>query len=96
MGTFETGQLPSELEAPAFALAVGVTSDIVSSPLGYHVLRVDARTAAREQPFEECAAQIRAQLLRERSDQSVRAFVAQLLSRAKVNHEIALRLDHES
>ncbi len=96
MGTFEPGQLPSELEAPAFALAVGGTSDIIATPLGYHVLRVDARSVAREEPFEECSARVRAQLVREKTEHAVRAFVADLMSRAKVNHETALRLDPQS
>jgi peptidyl-prolyl cis-trans isomerase C len=93
MGNFEAGELPAELETAAFNLPVGATSEIIPTPLGYHVLRVDARSEAREEPFEECGPRIRAQLVRARVDESHRAFVAQLLSRAKVNHEIALRLD---
>ena len=95
MGTFEPGQLPAELEGPAFGIPIAATSEIIPTPLGYHVLRVDARSEAREEPFEECAPRIRAQLLRQKVDESHRAFVAELLSRAKVNHEIALRLDHK-
>jgi parvulin-like peptidyl-prolyl isomerase len=96
MGTFEPGQLPSELETPAFALTVGATSEIVSSPLGYHVLRADARTVAREQSFEESAPRIRALLLREKTDVSVRTFIGQLLARAKVDHESALSSNRPS
>ena len=47
MGTFARGQLPAELEAAAFALPAGGTSDIVATSLGYHVLRVEARQEAR-------------------------------------------------
>jgi hypothetical protein len=90
MGTFEPGQLPSDLEAPAFALASGATSDIIRSPLGFHVLRVEERQPAREHSLEESAPRIRNQLFREKTAQSVRVFVQQLLSRAKVNHEAAL------
>ena len=51
MGTLRARQLPPELEAAAFALAAGATSDVVQTPLGYHVLRVDARAArARAEP----------------------------------------------
>lgn len=90
MGTFEPGQLPPELEAPAFALGVGGTSDIVRSPLGFHVLRVEARQPAREEPLEAAGERIRSKLQQEKTAQAVRAYVQQLLSRAKVNHEGAL------
>jgi parvulin-like peptidyl-prolyl isomerase len=90
MGTFERGQLPSELENAAFVLPAGGTSDIVRSPLGFHVLRVEARQAAREESLEEIGTRIRTQLQREKTAQALRAFVQQLLSRAKVNHEVAL------
>jgi peptidyl-prolyl cis-trans isomerase C len=96
MGTFEPGQLPSELESAAFTLPVGATSEAIHSALGYHLLRIDARAAEHEETLAECAGRVRAQLERAQTEQSVRTFVQQLMSRAKVNHEIALRLDHRS
>lgn len=91
MGSFERGQLPQELEEEAFALAPGGTSQPIQTSLGYHVLRVDSRQPARELSLEEARGWIRERLSRERADAAVRAFVAGLLSRAKVNHEAAQR-----
>lgn len=96
MGTFEPGQLPSELDAAVFSLPAGATSEVIHSPLGYHLLRVDALSPQGDDTLPECAPRIRATLRRARSDQAVRAFVQQLMSRAKVNYEIALRLDRRS
>lgn len=90
MGTFERGQLPKELEEVAFRLAPGRTSQPLQTSLGYHVLRVDSRQPARDLPLEEARGWIRERLIRERTDAAARAFVAGLLSRAKVNHEAAL------
>jgi peptidyl-prolyl cis-trans isomerase C len=89
MGKFSRGQLPPELEAVAFALAPGGTSEPVKSPLGYHVLRVEAREAARDRTLEECHGEIRALLQRDKADQAARAFVRGLLAQAKVNYEAA-------
>jgi parvulin-like peptidyl-prolyl isomerase len=89
MGTFAKGQLPAELEAAAFALPAGGTSDVVESSLGYHVLRVEAREAAREPTLAEARGRIRTQLSRQKADRSVRQFVLGLMARAKVNHEAA-------
>jgi peptidyl-prolyl cis-trans isomerase C len=91
MGVFEPGQLPPELEAVAFALGEGGTSDPVESPLGYHVLRVDSRQDARAPSFEEARAAIQEELERKRRGEAERAFVAGVMARAKVNHAAALR-----
>ena len=91
MGTFERGQLPPELEAAAFALPEGATSEPVATPLGYHVLKVESRQPAREIPFEEARERIRDRLAREKRAAAERAFVAEVMARAKVNHEAALR-----
>jgi parvulin-like peptidyl-prolyl isomerase len=88
MGPFSRGQLPQELEGPAFSLAVGAIGE-VTTPLGYHVLKVEARQPAREASLDDARPGIRARLAREKSDLRVRQFVGELLSRAKVNHEAA-------
>jgi parvulin-like peptidyl-prolyl isomerase len=89
MGVFSPGQLPPDLEAPAFALPAGGMSGVVRTPLGYHILRVDERTAARRLSIDDAESRIRATLLRESSDRKVRRFVSELLARAKVNHAAA-------
>ncbi len=91
MGSFERGQLPPELEAAAFDLPEGGTSEPIATPLGYHVLRVESRQAAREIPLEEAREGIRDRLARAKRDAAERAFVADVMARAKVNHEAALR-----
>jgi peptidyl-prolyl cis-trans isomerase C len=91
MGRFERGQLPVELEAAAFTLPEGATSEPVETALGYHVLRVESRQQAREPTVEEARERIRARLARERAAEAERRFVAEVLARAKVNHEAALR-----
>ena len=91
MGVFERGQLPAELEPPAFTLPDGGTSEPVESPLGYHVLRVDSRQAATTPSFEEASAEIRDRLARERRAAAERAYVAGVMARSKVNHAAALR-----
>jgi peptidyl-prolyl cis-trans isomerase C len=89
MGSFSAGQLPPELEAAAFALKPGETSGIVVTPLGQHVLRLEARTAARALSPEEARDRVRALLLDRKSALAQRDIVAGLMARAKVNHEAA-------
>lgn len=87
MGAFARGELPPDLEKAAFALEQGVTSEIVSTPLGHHVLRVDERVPARPATLEECRTRVEPKLKRGKADRAVREFVRTVLARAKVNHE---------
>lgn len=89
MGTFARGQLPTELEAAAFELQVGRPGEPVQTALGYHVLRVEARSPGRERSLEECRAELARALLRQKSEAAQAALVKSLLRRAKVNHEAA-------
>jgi parvulin-like peptidyl-prolyl isomerase len=89
MGTFSRGQLPTELETAAFGLAEGRPSEPVETPLGYHVLRVDARRPGRERSLDECRAEIERDLIRQKSEAAQAALIEGLLGRAKVNHEAA-------
>jgi peptidyl-prolyl cis-trans isomerase C len=89
MGSFARGQLPAELEERAFSLAVGATSGVIESPLGFHILRVESREPERRLGLDECRERIRAKLQRQRADRGVREFVRGLMARAKVNHEAA-------
>jgi len=91
MGSFERGQLPPELEAVAFALPEGATSEPVETGLGYHVLRVESRQPARAPTLDEARVRIRAHLASAKRAEAERAFVAEVLARAKVNNEAALR-----
>jgi len=91
MGSFARGQLPPELEAAAFALPEGGTSDPVQTSLGYHVLRVESRQQGRPITLDEAREGIRNRLVREKRGAAERTFVAEILARAKVNHEAALR-----
>jgi peptidyl-prolyl cis-trans isomerase C len=96
MGRFERGQLPPELEAVAFAQPEGGASEPVQTALGYHVLRVESRQQAREPSLDEAREWIRDRIARAKRTEAERAFVAEVLARAKVNHEAALRSSRPS
>ena len=87
MGTFARGELPPPLEKAAFDLDPGVTSEIVSTPLGHHVMRVEERLPARPATLEECRTRVEPSLKRGKADRAVREFVRSVMARAKVNHE---------
>lgn len=91
MGTFARGQLPEELEDAAFGLAPGEVGPVVATVLGYHVLRVDARSPALRLSLEECRPRLRKSLETTQRERAQREYLRGLWARAKVNHEVASR-----
>lgn len=66
MGIIEKGKALPELETVLFIMAEGETSDIVKTPFGYHILRVDKIFPVSFKPFEEEKDNIKVTLMRQK------------------------------
>jgi peptidyl-prolyl cis-trans isomerase D len=53
LGTFPRGKMVPPFENAAFALAPGTTSEIVESPFGFHIIKVEAKEEAGTQSLDE-------------------------------------------
>jgi len=62
LGCFGREQMVPEFSAAAFALAQGATSEIVKSPFGYHIIKVDGRIPESKQTLEQARKRIETQL----------------------------------
>ncbi len=67
LGYVQRGKLIPEVERAAFALKPGEVSDIVVSPYGLHLIKVEAYRAAKVTPLEEVKEKIRDTLTEEKS-----------------------------
>lgn len=57
--TFARGQMVPEFETAAFSLKPGQISDVVTSPFGYHILKLHERLPARRIPLGEVQDRVR-------------------------------------
>jgi peptidyl-prolyl cis-trans isomerase D len=62
LGYFSAGQMVKPFEDAAFKLKKGEISDLVKTPFGYHIIKVEDVKEARTKPLEEARGQIFAML----------------------------------
>jgi nitrogen fixation protein NifM len=62
LGTLASGELYAELETVAFNLALGELSEVVESPLGFHIIHCVAIETASEHPLSAVREKIRTHL----------------------------------
>jgi len=66
LGTFSRGRMVPSFEAAAFALEPGQLSDVVESPFGLHIIKVEEKRPAGVRPFDEVREEIVKTLAEER------------------------------
>ena len=71
LGWFQPGEMVPAFEDAAFRLAIGEVSDIVQSPFGLHLIRVDEREDQVEKDLEEVREEITALLTEKRSEKKL-------------------------
>ena len=67
LGCFGQGQMVPEFESAAFKLASGAMSDVVKTPFGYHIIKVDAKVDGSVMPLEQARKRIEQQIQATRS-----------------------------
>ena len=89
-GLFHRGEMVPAFEAAAFALQPGKISDIVETPFGLHIIKLEERQQARLLPLDEVREQLREHMIKEKLDTVVAAETARLRNEAKIEVLIAM------
>lgn len=82
IGRVPRGKLYAEVEAPAFALAAGELSEVVESPLGFHVVLCEAIESAGPLRLTEVRERIRVRMTEMRRADLQKRWIAALFRRA--------------
>lgn len=78
LGNVTPGQLYAELEPAAFALQAGELSEVVESPVGFHLIRCDAINEVSSMPLQEARERVYKHLMEQRQRICQKAWINSL------------------
>lgn len=84
LGVLNRGEAPPAFESAAFALKVGEVSDVVETPLGYHIVKLVQKLPPSTAGFGEVKAQIAEYLRQDRMRRAISEFAGSLRAKAKI------------
>jgi peptidyl-prolyl cis-trans isomerase C len=83
LGFFSEGEKPTEFD-PVFTMEVGAISEVIKSPYGYHIFKLEEKTQPRQIKFEEAKLEILQELGRKKGEENYQKWLKDLKGRAKV------------
>ena len=83
LGFFSPGERPPEFDQ-VFSMEVGTISEVIKSPYGYHIFKLEEKIEPREIPFEEAKAAILEELGRKKAEDVYQRWWKGLREKTKV------------
>jgi peptidyl-prolyl cis-trans isomerase SurA len=84
LGSFKKGDMQPELEKTILSLKPGEVSDLVSTPIGFHIIKLELRLAGTTKPFESVKAEIEEIIYRKKSEERFNQWAKDLRGKATV------------
>jgi len=83
LGFFSPGERPPEFDQ-VFSMEIGTISEVIKSPYGYHIFKLEEKIEPREIPFEEAKTEILQELGRKKAEETYQRWLKELREKAKV------------
>lgn len=84
LGSFRRGEMLQEIEEAVAGMKPGDVSDLVSSSLGLHIIRLDSRQPGTPKPFDQVKGEVEDLLYRKKSEERFSRWVADLRKKAAI------------
>lgn len=83
LGYFSRGERPAEFDL-VFSMGVGNISEVIKSPYGYHIFKLEEKIEPREIPFEEAKSGIVQKLMQKKGEEEYQRWLKGLKGKTKV------------
>jgi peptidyl-prolyl cis-trans isomerase SurA len=84
LGSFKKGDMQPELENVILSLKPGEVSELVSTPIGFHIIKLEAKVAGTTKSFESVKSDIEEILYRKKSEERFSQWAKDLRGKASV------------
>lgn len=84
LGTFKRGEMLADLEKAILPLKPGEVGELVNTPSGLHIVKLDERSAGKVKPFETVKAEIKELLYRQKQDERFSSWLKELRAKASI------------
>jgi len=84
LGIFKKGDMMPELEQAIMAMKPGEVSELVYTPSGFHIIKLEERIAGKLKPFDSVKAEIEEAIYRKKSEERFSAWANELKGKASV------------
>ena len=92
LGVLERGKMVPEIEQIVFSMKEGEVSDIVRSPYGLHIIKVNEVSLGRSQPLDEVRDKIIGELRQKRFKKAFESYVANLKKNAFIENYLKIEI----
>lgn len=84
LGVFKKGDMMPELETAILGMQPGEVSELVSTPAGLHIIKLEERTTGKIKPFESVKTEIEDALYRKKSEERFSQWAKDLRAKASI------------
>lgn len=84
LGTFKKGDMQAELESTILAMKPGEVSELVYTPVGFHIIKLEEKISGKLKPFEGLKAEIEEAIYRKKSEERFSQWAKDLRAKASV------------
>ena len=84
LGSFKKGDMQPDLEKAILSLKPGEVSDLVSTPIGFHIIKLESRSSGTAKSFESVKGEIEEIIYRKKSEERFSQWAKELRGKATV------------